>query len=153
MKQSQLIIYSIIGLVLFGFVVYMAMTDSDPGPPPKVETDLPDKAGNPAELNDPEGLEKKQADLEGDEQQIIYSFSSNVQPIMRTHCFSCHSKKEEVGEELYFYDYDSVLKLTKAGDLMSPIPASITINGSMRKYLTDEQAQIIRAWVLEGAKP
>ncbi len=152
-RPNRLIIYSIVALVLLGVAVYRSLNSPEPDPPPKVEIDLPREGANPGMLNDNSGPNEQNKDFDGDDPELAgYSFDFDIEPIMTARCFSCHSKEEKVRQNLVFYDYNTVLKQIIPGDLNSTLPKSIAKDGSMRHYLSDEEANLIREWISKGAR-
>lgn len=104
-------------------------------------------------LNDPGEPDSNRVEFDGDDPQRAAYTYLDVGPILTARCYTCHAKAEKVGEDLHFYDYDSVQSVLRPGDLDSPLAESVAIRGSMRKYVDQDEANMIRQWVLHGAKP
>lgn len=153
MTRNRWIIYSLALIAIITVAVYRSAIGPDPGPPPRTETQLPREGANQDLLNDPDTPNPGRMEFDGDDPRRSTYTYLDIGPIFTARCFTCHAKAEKVGKDLHFYDYDSAQRLLKPGELASPLPQAVAVNGTMRKYVNQEEANMIRQWVLEGAKP
>jgi hypothetical protein len=97
------------------------------------------------------------------------SYHLDVQPILQSRCFECHTPPSGKGYEASGLDlstYDGLMKGTKHGAIVSPgdpltSNLNVLIEGRARpevrmphnqRPLLKAQQQIIHAWVKQGAK-
>lgn len=153
MTKHRWILYSLALIALITVAVFRSATGPDPGPPPHVESKLPREGANREQLNDPGKLNLERVEFDGDDPRRSEYTYLDIGSILTARCYTCHAKVDKVGEKLHFYDYDSTQKLLKPGDLNSPLPRSVAVKGSMRAYVDQDEANMIRQWVLSGAKP
>jgi hypothetical protein len=97
------------------------------------------------------------------------SFSKQIIPILQNHCLECHvpGKPGEVASGLDLSTYDGLMKGTKYGPVITPgksvsstliilvegrADPSINMPHGDRAPLRDEQIQLLRQWINQGAK-
>ncbi len=95
-----------------------------------------------------------------------YSYEKDIAPIINTYCLSCHGSDSDNPNDYYMDDYDSVLKGGRHGVPIIPgKPDSSMFYYKLlpnppfgkqmprgHKKITVEAVQVIRDWILQGAK-
>ena len=95
------------------------------------------------------------------------SFSNDVFPIIKRRCLPCHASDSENPSELFMESYPDIMKggkhgkpiIPKKGDesiLVQKIKTSPPFGDQMplmtKKKLTDEEMEIFKKWIDQGAK-
>ncbi|HTR80919.1 MAG TPA: c-type cytochrome domain-containing protein [Bacteroidota bacterium] len=95
------------------------------------------------------------------------SFSNDVFPIIKKHCLPCHAEDSDNPSELYLESYADLMKggkhgtplVPKKGDesiIIQKLKADPPFGKQMplmtKKKLTDEEIEVFKKWIDEGAK-
>ena len=95
------------------------------------------------------------------------SFSNDVFPIIKKHCLPCHASDSENPSEFFMESFPDIMKggkhgtpiIPKNGDgsiLVQKIKPAPPFGDQMplmtKKKLTDEEIEIIKKWINQGAK-
>ena len=95
------------------------------------------------------------------------SFSNDVFPIIKKHCLPCHASDSENPSEFFMESFPDIMKggkhgtpiIPKNGDgsiLVQKIKPAPPFGDQMplmtKKKLTDEEIEIIKKWIDQGAK-
>ena len=101
------------------------------------------------------------------EKKKLVSFSNDVFPIIKRRCMPCHASDSENPSELFMESYPDLMKggkhgkpvIPKKGDesiLVQKIKPSPPFGDQMplmtKKKLTDEEVEIFKKWIDQGAK-
>ena len=101
------------------------------------------------------------------EKNKAVSFSNDVFPIIKKRCLPCHASDSENPSELFMESFPDIMKggkhgkpvIPKKGDesiLVQKIKPSPPFGDQMplmtKKKLTDEEIEIFKKWIDEGAK-
>jgi uncharacterized membrane protein len=101
------------------------------------------------------------------ERSKLVSFSNDVFPIIKKHCLPCHASDSENPSELFMESFPDIMKggkhgkpvIPKKGDesiLVQKIKPSPPFGDQMplmtKKKLTDEEMEIFKKWIDQGAK-
>jgi uncharacterized membrane protein len=101
------------------------------------------------------------------EKKKTVSFSNDVFPIIKRRCMPCHASDSENPSELFMESYPDLMKggkhgkpvIPKKGDesiLVQKIKPSPPFGDQMplmtKKKLTDEEIEIFKKWIDQGAK-
>jgi len=100
------------------------------------------------------------------EPSAIYTYSKDVEPIVKKYCMSCHGSDNENPSDLYMDDFDTLMKGGKHGVPVvpgQPEKSNMYIKllpdppfGKQmprgHKKITPEAVQVIHDWIEQGAK-
>lgn len=99
------------------------------------------------------------------EPTVAVSFAEDILPIFQNSCIKCHGETDENGFEiaeagLYLTTYKGVMMGSEFGSVVDPedeqsLLLAMVADGSMPEEgdpLTADQIELIRTWILEGAK-
>lgn len=95
------------------------------------------------------------------------SFSKDVTPIIQKHCQTCHVKENEHPSEFFVDSYEDMMNESRHGKTISPgnaqksifyqkllpkPPFGRTMPPSKKLKLTEEQIELFKRWIDQGAK-
>jgi hypothetical protein len=95
------------------------------------------------------------------------SFSKDIYPILKTHCQACHVRENEHPSEFYIDTYEDMMGESRHGKTIVPgnalksifyqkllpnPPFGRTMPPSKKIKLTEEQIELFKRWVNQGAK-
>ena len=95
------------------------------------------------------------------------SYSKDVAPILDKFCATCHNKDEDHPSQLFMDSYESLMKGGKHGQAVKPgnakeslllqkmdaePPFGKKMPPSKKLIPTDEQVEVLRQWIDQGAK-